>query len=597
MNAEIGRYLCMKCMRQLGNSPVCPYCGHDNQSPQNAPYLPKRTVLAGRYLVGVADSHNGDGITYVGFDLSQKSPVYIREFFPERIAARARDTKNVLILEGSEILFEDSLYSFLDLWRKLARLRDLSALLPVYDIFEENDTAYAVSEYLDHITLRDYLLQNPTGQLSWEHCRRMFMPVLSTLATLHTTGIVHRGISPTTLIVGEDGKLRLTGFSIKDARTARGVLNPELFPGYAAIEQYGFEGRQGPWTDIYGFAATLYRALVGNTPLESTARVTNDRLMIPTRLAESLPAYVLSALGNAMQILPEDRTQSVEQFRAEISAAPSITVRQPMQAPYIPPVVQQQAPPVQQYPQQPQLAPVQQPVQPVQQSPVVTAPPEEEMLEEEEEERSKAGLIVSIVILVILIIVAIVAVFFFKDKLFPAPVEGESTSISETVSAEDENVVVMPNLVGESYDSVKAFWNGKINIIVDAEQYTEDFPRGTIMDQDIPKGTKCDTDVTVKVVLSKGIEEISFEDNIVGRKSADAKKTLEEKGFKTDVITIYNDGSHEADTVAAIDLDAGVNYPKGTMITLQVWGASNVSVPATGAEDDIPWDDLVGGGQ
>ena len=70
------------------------------------------------------------------------------------------------------------------------------------------------------------------------------MPVLSTLGTLHSAGIIHRGISPTTLIVGKNGKMRITGFSIWQARTARGDLTAQLFPGYAAIEQYGFEGQQ-----------------------------------------------------------------------------------------------------------------------------------------------------------------------------------------------------------------------------------------------------------------------------------------------------------------------------------------------------------------
>ena len=80
------------------------------------------------------------------------------------------------------------------------------------------------------------------------------MPVLSTLGMLHTAGIVHRGISPVTLHIGRDGKMRIGGFSISQARTSRSELTAQLFPGYAAVEQYGFEGEQGAWTDIYSFA-------------------------------------------------------------------------------------------------------------------------------------------------------------------------------------------------------------------------------------------------------------------------------------------------------------------------------------------------------
>ena len=175
-------------------------------------------------------------------------------------------------------------------------MRGLTALISAFDIVEDYGTAYAIFEHIEGITLRDYLLQSKNGYISWEQARSMFMPVLSTLGTLHTAGIIHRGISPSTLIIGNDNKVRITGFSIGQARTARGDITAQLFPGYAAIEQYGFEGRQGPWTDIYAFAAVLYRSLIGSTPIEATSRVTNDKMMIPGKFAEQIPAYVRSVI-------------------------------------------------------------------------------------------------------------------------------------------------------------------------------------------------------------------------------------------------------------------------------------------------------------
>ena len=76
----------------------------------------------------------------------------------------------------------------------------------------------------------------------------------------------------------------------------------------------------------------LYRALIGTDPIVATTRVTNDRLMIPSKFAEQLPAYVINALINALQILPEDRTRSVEQFRAELSASPTAAYAGEIQA-------------------------------------------------------------------------------------------------------------------------------------------------------------------------------------------------------------------------------------------------------------------------
>ena len=126
-----------------------------------------------------------------------------------------------------------------------------------------------------------------------------------------------------TRIIGNDGKVKITGFCLGAARTARSDLNSQLFDGYSAIEQYGFEGSQGTWTDIYSFGAVLYRTLIGSDPISAKERMSNDRLMVPGRFAEALPAYVINGLINALQILPEDRTRTVEQLRAELSASPT----------------------------------------------------------------------------------------------------------------------------------------------------------------------------------------------------------------------------------------------------------------------------------
>lgn len=324
--------LCMSCMKPIGDAKQCPYCGYHADSPQLSPYLPIRSVVANRYLVGKVLEFNGDGVTYAGWDMTERIAVKVREFLPDAICSRENGETQVRVMQGCERAYTDCYQSFLELWRKLMRLMGLSALISVTDVVEDNGTAYAIYEYTDAVPLRKYLLSTSTGYIPWERARQMFMPALSALGTLHSAGIIHRGLSPQTILVTPDGKLKISGFSIWQARTARGDLNPELFPGYAAIEQYGFEGQQGAWTDIYAFAAVLYRALIGTDPIVATTRVTNDRLMIPSKFAEQLPAYVINALINALQILPEDRTRSVEQFRAELSASPTAAYAGEIQA-------------------------------------------------------------------------------------------------------------------------------------------------------------------------------------------------------------------------------------------------------------------------
>lgn len=227
MNTE---NLCMNCMRETGGEKQCPSCGFRNDSPQLMPYLPLHTVVGERYVVGRLLEFNGDGATYMGWDSNQKTPVRIREFLPDAIAERDEITLELRALSGCENAFNDCFQSFLELWRKLVRMRGLTALISAYDIIEDKGTAYAVYEHTQEITLRDYLLRSKNGYISWEQARTMFMPVLSTLGTLHNAGIIHRGISPTTLVIGSDNKVRITGFSIGQARTARGDLSAQLFP-------------------------------------------------------------------------------------------------------------------------------------------------------------------------------------------------------------------------------------------------------------------------------------------------------------------------------------------------------------------------------
>ena len=315
--------LCMGCMKEIGNAKQCPHCGFHRDTPQITPYLPLQTLISERYVVGKVLSSGGDGVTYMGWDSQTQTPVTIREFLPQEHIKRLYGTAEVTVNKGSELPFYDGCKAFLELWRKLARGRDLQGLIPVLDIVEENNTAYAVSEYLETITLRDFLLKSRTGYLSWDRVKSILMPLLTTISALHSMGVYHLGISPSTLVLGRDGRLRLTGFMINETRCYNTKFNAELYSGYAAVEQYSYIEDTGAWTDVYALAGVIYRALIGSTPVDANERITNDKLMIPPKFAETLPAYLISALEHAIMIEPADRTNSIDELREELSGSPS----------------------------------------------------------------------------------------------------------------------------------------------------------------------------------------------------------------------------------------------------------------------------------
>lgn len=527
-------HLCMSCMREIGDENQCPYCGFHADSPQLAPYLPLRTVVAERYLAGKLLDYNGDGATYMGWDLEMNAPVTIREFLPDSIAERREDL-TLVPMAGCEITYRDCYQSFLELWRKLARMRGLSALILVFDIVEDHGTAYAISEYMEGVSLREYLLRIPSGYLSWEQARILFMPVLSTLGTLHSAGIIHRGISPTTLIVGKNGKMRITGFSIWQARTARGDLTAQLFPGYAAIEQYGFEGQRGPWTDIYAFSAVLYRTLIGSTPLEATSRVTNDRLMVPGKFAEQLPAYVINALMNGLQILPEDRTRTVDQLRAELSAAPgtstaAIAYAGKEDAPY--------------------------------QEPVPSG-------RKKSASGSKTALIAGLAsIAACLVIFAVLSLTVWREDIGMFFTGGASTQASSNAP----ELVKVPDFRGLNYNNIKSNTDYTNAFFFETEYQDSDTQgKDVVLSQNIAYGTEVPKGSTIKLVLSSGNEEITLPD-FKGQNYATVKLKLEEMGFQCRAIVEKNDDSERAGKVAEMLTTPEKGYKKGTVIYVKVWG-------------------------
>jgi len=543
---------CPGCMRPLKDSTSCATCGRPAQFLQAAPFLPLRTLLAqGRFGVGCAVEQNGDGITYIGYDEQARTPVYIREFFPEAISLREQGALIQAVMQGCENVWHDCAQNFMEIWRKLQRLRGLSALLAVTEVFEENGTIYAVYEYTDSITLREFLLRGKLGYISWERARALLMPVLSTLGSLHQQGIIHRGISPNTLYFGTDGKVRIGGFSIWQARTAHGELTAELTAGYAALEQYGLDGLQGAWTDIYAFGAVLYRSLVGSDPDDAVSRRHNDRVMVPAHSAERIPAYVINALINAMQVFPEDRTRSVEHLRAELSASPvAVAHSRPQVAQNTLPRIPQTAAP---------------------------APVNKDHKHKKHRKKASGGALAVKTAAIILgagILAASVFTFvFYRERMTDLAGilfdRSPPTTVALTTARPEQFEV--PFLEGRQFtDDLEKEFEGKLQFNV---EYTPDHnrPVGRIIRQSIRAGTRVDINSAITLTVSEGRVLVELPE-IVGRNITEVLAELEGLDFDITTTVVTNDGTQEADTVRSVHPREGGNYPKGERIFIQVWG-------------------------
>lgn len=543
--------LCMGCMKEIGNVQQCPFCGFHNDTVAPAPYLPLRTVIGGRYTVGKVISASGDGVTYIAWDNESRETVTVREFLPVENITRPQGQTEVTVNEDSRLVFYDSVREFLALNRKLAMSRNLSALIPVIDIIEENNTAYAVSEYLETITLRDFLLKSRTGYLGWDRVKTLMMPVLTTVASLHSMDIYHRGISPNTLVLGRDGKLRLTGFMISSARCLKTRVKPEMFPGYAAIEQYHDVDDTGAWTDVYGIAAVIYRALIGSTPAEASERITNDKLMIPPRFAEALPAYLVSALDHALTIEPGDRTATVDELREELSGSPST-----MASNAIHEVREREV-----------------------EAPTTT---EDEVAERKrleklarQEQQKHEQIKMAIIAFAICLGIGVLALggWLTYDHFKNNPKEPTTEGVAPMIE--------VPNFVGQSYSRISndEVQKTRFKFTVDY-QYSDSAEAGVIIGQNLEAGTQIEQGSELKLTVSKGIEYVTLID-VSGMDYNKAFNLLTEAGFVCKKVEKNNDGSHTANEVITVTPEAGKEYERGKEIYVQVWGAPPTTATTT----------------
>ena len=543
--------LCMGCMKEIGNVQQCPFCGFHNDTVAPAPYLPLRTVIGGRYTVGKVISASGDGVTYIAWDTESRETVTVREFLPVENITRLQGQTEVTVNEDSRLVFYDSVREFLTLNRKLAMSRNLSALIPVIDIIEENNTAYAVSEYIETITLRDFLLKSRTGYLGWDRVKTLMMPVLTTVASLHSMDIYHRGISPNTLVLGRDGKLRLTGFMISSARCLKTRVKPEMFPGYAAIEQYHDVDDTGAWTDVYGIAAVIYRALIGSTPAEASERITNDKLMIPPRFAEALPAYLVSALDHALTIEPGDRTATVDELREELSGSPST-----MASNAIHEVREREV-----------------------EAPTTT---EDEVAERKrleklarQEQQKHEQIKMALIAFAICLGIGVLAIggWLTYDHFKNNPNEPTTEGVAQMIE--------VPNFVGQSYSRISndEVQKTRFKFTVDY-QYSDSAEAGVIIGQNLEAGTQIEQGSELKLTVSKGIEYVTLID-VSGMDYNKAFNLLTEAGFVCKKVEKNNDGSHTANEVITVTPEAGKEYERGKEIYVQVWGSPPTTATTT----------------
>ena len=283
---------------------------------ENLHCLRKGTRLIGRYIIEGVLGQGGFGITYLGIDELHEKKVAIKEFFPQGIVTRNieyQDTVTVTFV-GEKDNYEKGKERFLKEARTMAKFSKDEGIVKALDFFEINNTAYIVMEYLEGITLKQYLRENQ--RIAPEDLIELLVPLIESLDEIHSQGMIHRDISPDNIMVLPDGRIKLMDFGAARDYTEFGEksLSIVLKPGYAPPEQYQTHGIQGPWTDIYALCATMYKCITGENPPDAIERVMDDHLKKISEFGIVIPPQEEAAIIKGMSVSAKDRYQDIKDF-------------------------------------------------------------------------------------------------------------------------------------------------------------------------------------------------------------------------------------------------------------------------------------------
>ena len=283
---------------------------------ENLYCLRKGTRLIGRYTIEGVLGQGGFGITYLGIDELHEKKVAIKEFFPQGIVTRNIEYKDTVTVTfvGEKDNYEKGKERFLKEARTMAKFSKDEGIVKALDFFEINNTAYIVMEYLEGITLKQYLRENK--RIAPEDLIELLVPLIESLDEIHSQGMIHRDISPDNIMVLPDGRIKLMDFGAARDYTEFGEksLSIVLKPGYAPPEQYQTHGVQGPWTDIYALCATMYKCITGENPPDAIDRLVDDHLKKISAFGFTVSPQIEEAIIKGMSVAAKDRYQNVGDF-------------------------------------------------------------------------------------------------------------------------------------------------------------------------------------------------------------------------------------------------------------------------------------------
>lgn len=283
------------------------------------------TLQNGKYTIVNMLGQGGFGITYLAStrmslngqlgNMNVDVYVTIKEFFISMMNTRSADGRSIDRTDST--LVKDYKRKFIREAINLSHLQH-DNIVKVLEVFEENNTAYYVMEYIDGGTVDEFIIQN--GKLSATQTVDITGQVCSALAYMHNNRILHLDLKPKNIMLTKEGKVKLIDFGLAKQYNVNGEPEESTTlglgtPGYAPIEQatYRQDGSLPVTLDIYALGATMYKMLTGVVPPESSV-VANEGLPLQPLRNVGVPNLLIDIVSKAMAPLRRDRIQSVQEL-------------------------------------------------------------------------------------------------------------------------------------------------------------------------------------------------------------------------------------------------------------------------------------------